>query len=426
MGFQNYVRPVLLSILFLAGLVSAAIILFYLKNGILPDPNTTLCSWDCGWYVYLRDNGYILKLDAESNPAFFPLFSYLWKWTSFSFVQMSVVNALLFLGSAGLLYHKFNIAPRSLLIFLCIGLLTFFVVPYSESLFFLGSALFLIGLHKEQKGLTIAGFTIAVLARSASIIFIAASAVLLIIALVQKEKPKIRLMVIAVLTTILCTLGVMAIQYYQTGNFFAFFYAQKFWDHHLGIPSFPLSSWHWPTHLSDSSGLLFGLIAIMISLGFCISLIFKTTTPQFLARFFSQEPLGFAYLFAFLYLAGTTATILLFQGGNIHSLNRYVFSTPFFLLFVNAFVSNKINVHFTFVQYIVFACILGIFLPRQTYVEHYLLVTAIVILIPATLLFQSRTTESKGFRFLFYFGLSAGFLLQVFLLSKYFEGNWMG
>jgi hypothetical protein len=426
MMLQNYLRPVITTLLFVTGIVSAAIILFYLKNGAFPNPQTALCGWDCGWYVQLRDSGYILKLDAESNPAFFPLFSYVWKWLSFSFLQMSILNAALFVLSLGVLYHELKIAPRSLLFFLSIGLLTFFTVPYSESLFFLGSSAFLLGLHKENKSLTILGFTIAVLARSAAIIFIAASVVLLIIALVQKQKEKQKLMAIAVLTTVLTTLLVMYIQYYQTGNFFAFFYAQQFWDHHFGIPSFPLSSWHWPTHLSDSNGLLFGLIAIVISLGFCIHLIFNIPYPTFLYKLFTQEPMGFAYLFSFLYLAGTASTILLFQGGNIHSLNRYVFSTPFFLLFIHAFVSQKITVHFTFVQYIIFGCLLGIFMPRQTYVEHYLLVTAIIIFIPASLLFQSRANHHKGYKALLYVGLIAGFLLQVFLLSKYYEGNWMG
>ena len=218
----------------------------------------------------------------------------------------------------------------------------------------------------------------------------------------------------------------MFIQYYQTGDFFAFFYAQQFWDHHLGIPSFPLSSWHWPTHLSDSSGLLFGLIAIVISLGFCIHLIFKIPYPAFIERLFKQTPMDYAYLFSFLYLAGTASTILLFQGGNIQSLNRYIFSTPFFLLFLNAFISKKITVNFTFLQYVIFTCILGVFMPRQTYVEHYLLVTAVIIFIPASLLFQSRAADHKGFNILMYVGLIAGFILQLFLLSKYYEGNWMG
>lgn len=412
--------------MFLTGLVSAAIILFYLKNGAFPDPQISLCAWDCGWYIQLRDQGYILKLDDESNPAFFPLFSYMWKWLSFSFIQISLLNASLFVLSVSVLYHELKIESRAFVFFMCIGLLTFFTVPYSESLFFMGSCIFLIGLHKEQKPLTILGFTIAVLARSASIIFIAASVVLLIIAIVQQQKEKITQMIIAVLTTVCTTLFVMSVQYYQTGDFFAFFYAQQFWDHHLGLPSFPLSSWHWPTHLSDSSGLLFGLIAIVISLGFCLRLIFKLEYPRFLERLFTQTPMDYAYLFSFLYLAGTSSTILLFQGGNIHSLNRYIFSTPFFLLFINAFISKKITVNFTFLQYVIFACILGVFMPRQTYVEHYLLVTGVIIFIPASLLFQSRAAEHKGYNFLLYLGLIAGFLLQIFLLSKYYSGNWMG
>jgi hypothetical protein len=426
MLFQNYYKPILLSLVFLIGLVSIAILLFYLKNGAFPNPSTALCSWDCGWYVQLRDSGYVLKLDDESNPAFFPLFSYIWRWTGFSFIQMSIMNALLFIVSVGIMATQFKMATRSLIFFLCIGLQTFFVVPYSESLFFIGSSLFLIGFHKNEKTITILGFAIAVGARSASIIFIAASVVLLAIALVQKEKQKIELMILALSSTVLCTLGVMTIQYYQTRNFFAFFYAQQFWDHHLGIPAFPLTSWHWPTHLSDSVGLLFGLVAIIISLGFCIKLMLKLPYPKTLSILFKQEPMDLAYLFSFLYLAGTTSTILLFQGGNIHSLNRYVFSTPFFLLFVNAFITQKIQVSFTWVQYILVACILGILMPGQSYLEHYLLITASVVFIPVSLFFQYKTPTHKVFKILVYIGIIMGIIIQLLLLSKYFEGNWMG
>jgi hypothetical protein len=167
MLFQNYYKPILLSLVFLIGLVSIAILLFYLKNGAFPNPSTALCSWDCGWYVQLRDSGYVLKLDDESNPAFFPLFSYIWRWTGFSFIQMSIMNALLFIVSVGIMATQFKMATRSLIFFLCIGLQTFFVVPYSESLFFIGSSLFLIGFHKNEKTITILGFAIAVGARSA-------------------------------------------------------------------------------------------------------------------------------------------------------------------------------------------------------------------------------------------------------------------
>ncbi len=406
--------------------MSAAIILFYLKYDTFPAPEKALCAWDCGWYVHLRDHGYILDLKAESNPAFFPLFSYVWRWTGFSYIQISILNAVLFLFSIGLLCRSFLISTRSLVFFCCIGLLPFFTVPYSESFFFLGSALFLVGLHQEHKSLTFSGFAVAVLARSASIIFIAASVVLLIISMVQQQKEKQQIMLVAVFTTVLSTLSVMLIQYLQTGDFFAFFYAQQFWDHHLAVPSFPLSSWHWPTHISDSTGLLFGIVAIVVSLGFSLSLIFKMPVPAFLEKIISQKPMDFAYLFSFLYLAGTTSTILLFQGGNIHSLNRYIFSTPFFLLFIHAFISGKIRVRFTFFHYTIFGCILGIFMPRQTYVEHYLLVTGAVIFIPSCLFFESRASEYKGFRILLYLGWVLGFVLQLLLLSKYYDGNWMG
>lgn len=411
---------------FYFGMVVLAIILFYAVVGKMPDFNNCLCRWDCGWYKSMTTLGYVFREGQESNTAFFPLFPLTWKWLQLSDLQISLFNVGVFILAFLFLLQAFNIDQRSALYFHFIGLVTFFLIPYSESLFFLGSALFLIGLHRKNSWLLVIGFIVAVLARSAAIIFIAASIVLFAIAFIQKHREYIRLSALAVLTTLLTTAAVFYYQYLVTGVPFAFFKAQEHWDHHLGLPALPLSSWHWPVHLSDSSALMFGLFSIAVALSFCIRLIFKSTRP-WLKTLFAENNLDYAYLFSILYLAGTTSTILLFQGGNIHSLNRYVFSTPFFLLFVHAFVSGKVRTSFTFQSYLVACICLGYILPRQTYFEHYLQVTLSVILFPASLLFSTKVIEEKtALRILRYSAWVAGFAYQAYLLSFHWRGGWMG
>jgi hypothetical protein len=65
-------------------------------------------------------------------------------------------------------------------------------------------------------------------------------------------------------------------------------------------------------------------------------------------------------------------------------------------------------------------------MPGQSYLEHYLLITASVVFIPVSLFFQYKTPTHKVFKILVYIGIIMGIIIQLLLLSKYFEGNWMG
>jgi hypothetical protein len=419
MAQNKYFQSAMLAVGALLLLVVSAIILFYIRVGNIPDFNGCMCAWDCGWYYDIMQNGYSFKPGNESNPAFFPLFPYVWRALGASAMQMSLFNALLFVVTFSWLSGQFNWSIKEQLVFCGTGLITFFVVPYSECLFFVGSALFLVGLHKHRTGFTVLGFVVAVLSRSAAIIFIAASTVLLIYAIIRKDRPKQKLLLISVITSAFTTLAVLCIQYFQTGNFFAFFDAQKFWDHHLGIPSIPLTSWHWPTHISDSAALMIGLSAIIICAVFCLRM-FVTVKD---VLFEQTSTLSYAYLFALLYLAGTTATILLFQGGNLHSLNRYIFSTPFFGLLIHAFATGKLKVKFKLQHYLIACVLIGIIMPRQTYIEHYLLITVGIMVIPAAVFFQSLPLKHPWLKVL---PLLLGFIYQIVLFSLYLEGNWMG
>lgn len=423
---SKFVHSILLATGAILGVLSLAIITFYLTFGKLPDLSTVLCSWDCGWYSHLRDNGYVLLQNAESNPAFFPLFPYVWRWLHLPQLGMSILNAIIFIASFAAIGEALELKTPTKVLFLTTGLIAFFMIPYSESFFFLGGSILLVGLHRNQFTLTVSGVIIAVLSRSAGIIFVAAAVVMLLIAIFKKQQRQLQLMVSLVLSVAFTMIGVFIIQYIQTGNFFAFFYAQQFWDHHFGIPSFPLTSWHWPTHVSDSAALCVGLIAGFI----CVLYIAQQLLPSYkiplLSKWFAVSAMSNAYVFSFLYLGGTALTILLFQGGNLHSLNRYVFATPFMLLFINAFVSGEIKALFTYKAYAAVIVVLGIAFPRETYVEHYLLIIASSILIPGAILFYNRYIENKKLRWLHIASMAIGLTFQCILFYRYFLGSWMG
>jgi hypothetical protein len=429
--FRNHLKPAALAAGFLLVLAFISSILFYLRTGAFPPFNECLCFWDCNWYDDLAKNGYVLKADAESNPGFFPLFPMMWRFFGLNYWQVSLLNLLLFASSFAALCVALRISFGTQLKFLAIGLVTFFMIPYSESLFFLGSSLLLIGLYQKEYSLLIPGFFIAVMARSAAIIFIADAAVLILYSMLISDVKNRVMLIVSIVITVLTTLVVFSIQYLQTGDFFAFFYAQQFWDHHFGAPSIPFTSWHWPTHVSDACSLIVGLTAILVVLTYAYDRFFSSTAfarklPGI--RLFSvSSDLNYASLFSLLYLAGTTATILLFQGGNLHSLNRYIFSTPYFLVMLYLFSTSHINIVFSYKHYALFCVLVAIVMPHGMYVEHYFIILLALLVIPGAVLFGPQHFSSPWAQMLIkYVPLILGFLFQLQMLVRYFGGSWMG
>lgn len=399
-----------------------AIILYYIRVGNMPNLFNAFCGWDCGWYQSIKDGGYVFKAHDQSNPAFFPLFPYVWRLLDIGVVGISFVNLGFFLLSILLLLHQLKLSTPLLVSFVCFGLISFFMVPYSESLFFLGSSLFIMGFYRQSQLLIWFGFAIAVMARSAAILFVAASIILLVYSLVHKKGHWVKLLISALAATVMATISVFYIHYLQTGNFFAFFDAQAFWDHHLRFPSFPFTSWHWPTHFSDSSALIVGFFCMLACIQLCLSMFKSQQLSKWNIVVLGAE-LKLHELFSLFYLAGTTATILLFQGGDLHSLNRYVFTTPFFLVFLNIVYSNAFTLNWKFGYYVLFCIAVGIGMPRQTHIEHYVMVNAFVIIIPGAILYLPSLVRRK---WLWYIVLFIGLITQAFLLTNYWMGKWMG
>lgn len=424
--FINYLKNLLLPLFALTSLAIIVVFVYFIMQGNLPDFNACLCQWDCGWYQSIHAHGYVLQLGQESNLAFFPLFPFLWKWLQFSVSQISLFNGIVFVLSFGLLNYHFRFERKVMVLFFLLGLLPFFLVPYSESFFFAGSVFFLVGLSKQNNWLVLAGIFISVASRSASMIFGVAFLFMLIENFLGKGATiKIRTtLIIALLATIFATFGVFYIHYLTTGNFFAFFYAQQFWNHHAGLPSLPLTSWHWPTHISDSVALVLGLASIMIVLQHIAVSYF----PMFvkLSPFTLHHKLNATELISLLYLSGTTAAILLSQGGNLHSLNRYVFATPFFIFLINLFYAKKVEVKFTLLQYLIFCAIISTVFPRQTYIEHYLLVFASIFVVPTALFFMDKRENKFQQILILWLPVAIGGIYQIITFLKYFSGSWMG
>ena len=120
------------------------------------------------------------------------------------------------------------------------------------------------------------------------------------------------------------------IQFLDTGEWFKFFEAQKHWGNFLQIPRFPLTSWA-GGFIVRLDGFAF-LIGIILG-GFLLGLIFKL--KQFRNTIIPSE-----VIFSLAYLGGITLIVLLFRGGSLFSLNRFIFATPFIIVAFNFWIKS--------------------------------------------------------------------------------------
>ena len=100
------------------------------------------------------------------------MFPLLWKAIGLGNIGIGLINFVIFVISAFILVKQYNIAYRTVLVFVPVGLVWFFMVPHTESFFFLGTVLIIIGFNEYNYWLITLGAIIAIGTRSASMIFL--------------------------------------------------------------------------------------------------------------------------------------------------------------------------------------------------------------------------------------------------------------
>ena len=124
-------------------------------------------------------------------------------------------------------------------------------------------------------------------------------------------------------SALLGTLLVGLIQYADhTGRWFEFFGVQKLWGNFLQFPQLPLRFWGGEMiGRLDGTALLFGLSAGLVLL--------RHLLP---GKYAPQTQLPKEVVLSLAYLGGISLTVLLFRGGSLFSLNRFVFAVPFIIV----------------------------------------------------------------------------------------------
>ena len=236
----------------------------------IPDAAGIL-KWDTGIYYSIKKEGYHYIPNTICNAGFFPLFPYFWKISGLGTIAMSILCALIFFVGVSLLFNLYKPKNAVAFLFLCLPFGFFFYVPQTESIFFLLSVFILIGLKNKKLWLIFLSLYLASMTRASGLFFLIAFAASIALSenknsFIHSDKWK-HLLKIYLTPVVLGICSVGIIQYFLTGNFFAYYDAQtNGWERKLTIPNLPFGTNQQLDILSFSNlNFWFGSISLVIA-----------------------------------------------------------------------------------------------------------------------------------------------------------------
>jgi len=375
----------------------------------LPISPPNFLNWDAEHYDYIRSYGY-----QDFRVAFFPLFPLLWRTLALDAFGISIINALIFLTGFYILMRSYKITRvDSILLYLTIPGFLFFYLPYSESLFFLCSVLILLGLKENKSLLVYSGLFLSILSRPAFTVFIPA---FIITELMHPTSLKSILRIGVYL--FISAVGIFivgAIQNADTGEWFQFFTVQKEWGNELQVPKLPLTSWAGSFIVkTDGFALLIGALAG----GYLAALLLKL-------KWIKAALPGRDVLFSLAYLGGISLTVLLFRGGSLFSLNRFILATPFIVVALHywlnqeVFLTNK-QLIITYVSIFLFWLLLGSYVHIQELLKYALLSFY------ALFIFSLKSNFPLVRKYSLILLIALNFIFQVTFYVRFLSGLWVG
>ncbi|MCB0795261.1 MAG: hypothetical protein KDB88_11045 [Flavobacteriales bacterium] len=363
--------------------------------------------FDALHYQWIAEHGY-----ADFRQAFFPLFPLLWRILTVEVWTAVAMNGTLYLLALITLGNSLRIDRRTLLMFCSTPTAVFFFVPYTESLFFVGSAVLLIGHSRQERGLIFMGYLIACTSRPVFTALL--PAVVLATWLAGNDRRSIYHQLIPAAGGVALALAMVTmVQYRDTGEFLGFYHAQSGWGNTFGLPTMPLTSWGggWIVML-DAAALLIGCIAGLLTLRMAYT---KWTTGS------SNEP--FLVALSTGYLASVSLLVLLIHGGELYSLGRFVFCSPFLIVLLWRYLprwsQGTIKRHvLTFGVLVLFFLLFGSYVHIQTFLR-FLALAGLLAVIPISCYTKGPWVWSA----------MVGALLwsvQIYFALHFLDGGWVG
>lgn len=308
-------------------------------NGIL--------SWDAIHYEWIKENGY-----KGFRTVFFPGFPLLWRALNLNVYSISILNGLLFISSfCGLTFQMDNKITLKVFAFI-IPLSFFFFIPYSESLFFFGATLLLLGYIKKFDHLKIAGIIICSLTRPVSLFIIPAFGLIeVFLPIINKQKINWKFVFFGIGSFAICYLGIITSNYLTENDPFAFYNNQKIWPNELSLIELPLRSWGSGLAAKiDGTAMFTGTFLIYWNIKY-LKLIQANKPKYFHATLISIVFVGLSLL-----------SVLLYRSGSLFSLGRFLFCSPFILILIANLLYEKDKILLKRVLILLLTCTLYWFL----------------------------------------------------------------
>ena len=369
----------------------------------------SVVKWDAAHYLWIAQNGYV-----SFRQAFFPLLPFVWRLLSFDPIGISALNATLYLTSLIFLSWRLHLNTKTLLVWIILPSTIFYFVPYTESIFFASTTLVLFALGSRSRNLVTLGLILCTLCRPAFTTLV--PSVLLVAFVFRTDGRKFLLdSTTYIIASAIGLFIVSLVQHHFTGDWLGFFTAQKAWGNQPQLPSFPLSSWGGQavTRL-DAVAFLFGLT--------CAAYLCKILWGKMRSGKCNVTP---EVLLSCGCLSSITLLTLFFRGGELFSLNRFVFATPFAVVLLDHAMNMRRPLslkHYAlgFVGLMAFFMVFGAYVHIQTLLKFALL--ALYVLMTVHVLFDQHQTK----RWFFGIWFCVAACIQVYFAYSFLNDGWVG
>lgn len=311
----NYFKYVGLTLLFYAIVLSVLLFSLTITSQYEIWRNFDFLIWDAKHVFSIVNSGY-----NATTCAFFPFFPLVWKFLNCSPFLISLMNGLIYILSISFLFNYYKIDQFKIFLYLGLPSLWFMFLPYSESLLFLFSVIFIVGISENKISLASIALLLMSMTKPTAAVFIPA---ILVAESISSDSlfAKLKRSSILISSVLIGNFLVFWFQRKQTGQWFDFFRSQEQWGNKLQWPEFPLSTWSSPRVIwVDASAFWITMISALMMIYFVFR---KMKLGSSIDRKLS---------YSLLYLAGTGFFVLLFRGGALFSLNRFIFASPFLLV----------------------------------------------------------------------------------------------
>lgn len=370
--------------------------------------SSSLISGDAEHYQWIAKHGY-----ASFRQAFFPLLPLIWRILSLDVLGVSLLNSALYLSSLVYLAWLLRVDSKALLVWMTVPSAIFYFAPYTEALFFLGACLVISNFRYRSRSALIIGLLICTLSRPA---FTTLLPSLLLVSLIYSSDLRsfFKDAVTYVLVSAIGVFIVSVIQHHYTGEWFGFYTAQQGWGNELRFPEFPLSTWGGQDVVRlDAVAFLFGMVAMI----YLIRILWSRYREQ-VATIPPEVILSCSAL------ASISILTLFFRGGEVFSLNRFVFSTPFALVLIDHLF--KIRSPLGAKQYVlIFFSLICYFLLFGAYVHIQVMLKFAGLALYLLLFIYMIGKDGPGKTWLFRAWILAAFLIQLYFSLKFLNGEWV-